>query len=176
MPDETLAARIYRAAHLTGTFKLRSGATSTYYFDKYRFESDPALLRDIALGMKELLPEGSDRLAGLELGGVPLATALSLETGIPSLIVRRRAKDYGTAKGVEGVFEHGPIVRDAGRLLWSNGAMRILGHGVDLVDTQRVGRLLEAHGQRFLDRCYTPAEQAYADGNPTRRLEHLAGR
>ncbi len=54
--------------------------------------------------------------------------------------------------------------------------MRILGHGIDLVDTARIGHMIEAHGDRFLRRCFTEAERDYADGNPRRRLEHLAGR
>src|SRR5207248_4168289 len=92
----SLARRIYDVAHLTGQFTLRSGATSTEYFDKYRFESDPSLLRDIATAMAPLLPPDVDALAGLELGGVPLATALSFETGLPALFVRKQAKTYGT--------------------------------------------------------------------------------
>ncbi|MCC6682414.1 MAG: holo-ACP synthase [Phycisphaeraceae bacterium] len=54
--------------------------------------------------------------------------------------------------------------------------MRIIGHGIDLVDSARVRQMLEEHGRRFLDRCYTAAEQAYADRNNPRRVEHLAGR
>ena len=68
---EKLARRIYDAAHLTGTFTLRSGVTSNEYFDKYRFEADPGLLADIAEAMAPLVPAGCDVLAGLELGGVP---------------------------------------------------------------------------------------------------------
>ena len=67
-----LACRIYAAAHLTGTFTLRSGVVSHEYFDKYRFESDPQLLADIAEASRALVPAGMDALAGLELGGVPL--------------------------------------------------------------------------------------------------------
>ncbi|HSK35226.1 MAG TPA: orotate phosphoribosyltransferase, partial [Actinomycetota bacterium] len=66
---DDLAARVYRVAHLTGSFVLRSGATSGEYFDKYRFESDPRLLRELAEAMAGLLPSGADGLAGLELGG-----------------------------------------------------------------------------------------------------------
>ena len=98
----SLAARVYDIAHLTGTFTLRSGTTSTEYFDKYRFEADPALLRDIAAAMAPLVPDGIDALAGLELGGVPIATALSLETGLPARFVRKEAKTYGTCQLAEG--------------------------------------------------------------------------
>lgn len=54
--------------------------------------------------------------------------------------------------------------------------MPIVGHGIDIVETARIGRMLEEHGQRFLDRCFTAGEQQYAQANPRRRLEHLAGR
>jgi holo-[acyl-carrier protein] synthase len=54
--------------------------------------------------------------------------------------------------------------------------MPILGHGIDIVETARVKRLVDEHGQRFLDRCFTPDEQAYCSRNPKRYHEHLAGR
>ncbi len=87
-----LASRIYERAHLTGSFVLRSGATSSEYFDKYLFESDPRLLHEIAQALVELLPEQVDALAGLELGGVPLATVCSQVSGLPTLFVRKQAK------------------------------------------------------------------------------------
>jgi orotate phosphoribosyltransferase len=97
-----LAARIYAAAQLEGTFRLRSGRVATEYFDKYRFESDPELLRAIAELAAERIPVGTEGLAGLELGGVPIATALSLLTGLPVYFVRKEAKKYGTERLVEG--------------------------------------------------------------------------
>ena len=102
---DALARRIVEAAHLTGHFVLRSGAASTEYFDKYLFEADPVLLRDIAAAMAPLVPEGAEVLAGLELGGVPLAVALSQHTGLPTRFVRKEAKTYGTCNLAEG----GPI-------------------------------------------------------------------
>ncbi len=111
MTREELAQAIKEAAYLEGDFVLSSGRRSKYYLDKWRFETDPKLLREIARALAELLPEPApDRLAGVELGGVPLAAALSLETEIPYLVVRRQAKEYGTAKGIEGVFESGERV------------------------------------------------------------------
>jgi orotate phosphoribosyltransferase len=98
-----LAGRVYAASHLTGTFVLHSGATSNEYFDKYRFESNPGLLRELAEAMAELLPAGADGLAGLELGGVPLATVLSQLTGLPAGFVRKQAKPYGTRRLAEGL-------------------------------------------------------------------------
>ena len=97
-----LARSVYECAHLTGTFTLRSGQVSNEYFDKYLFESDPELLRTIASAMKELVPPDVEVLAGLELGGVPLATMLAQVTGLPALFVRKKAKEYGTRRLAEG--------------------------------------------------------------------------
>ena len=134
-PAAGLARRVHQASHLTGEFVLRSGATSSQYFDKYRFESDPALLRELAEAMAGLLPEGADGLAGLELGGVPLATVLSQVTGLPAGFVRKQAKPYGTRRLAEGlevagrrlvvvedVVTSGGAVVDACRALRSEGA------------------------------------------------------
>ena len=96
-----LADRILAACHLEGRFTLRSGEASTEYFDKYLFESDPVLLGDVAKAMKELLPP-CDVLGGMEMGGIPLVTALSQRTGLPAVFVRKVAKPYGTCKAVEG--------------------------------------------------------------------------
>jgi orotate phosphoribosyltransferase len=103
MESRDLAAMIYKAAHLTGEFKLRSGLTSKEYFDKYRFESQPTLLKKIAIAMKPLIPKDTQALAGLEMGGIPVATALSLECGLPVVFVRKEAKEYGTCRIAEGV-------------------------------------------------------------------------
>lgn len=88
----SLAQRIYERAHLTGEFRLRSGSSSREYFDKYRFESDPVLLREIARGIIALLPSEIDALAGLELGGVPIATVVSQLSDIPALSCANRPK------------------------------------------------------------------------------------
>lgn len=98
----SLARRVGEACRLTGTFTLRSGQVSTTYFDKYLFEADPELLREVAAAAVRLIPPGTEVLAGLELGGVPVATALSLATGLPAAFVRKEAKRYGTAKLAEG--------------------------------------------------------------------------
>ena len=92
MERTELARGIREASYLTGEFLLRSGKTSSFYWDKYRFEADPNLLRPIAEGMAGLLPAEFDRLAGLEMGGIPLATAISLATGRPALFIRKDAK------------------------------------------------------------------------------------
>ena len=111
MTKSELAQAIKSAAYLEGDFILSSGKRSKYYLDKWRFETDPNLLREIARALAALLPSRApDRIAGVELGGVPLAAALSLETSIPYLIVRRQAKEYGTAKEIEGVWNAGERV------------------------------------------------------------------
>ena len=98
----TLARRVHEVCYLQGRFVLRSGQEAGFYFDKYLFESDPRLLRAIADLAAALVPAGTEMLAGLELGGVPISTALSLATGLPQVLVRKQAKTYGTAKLAEG--------------------------------------------------------------------------
>jgi orotate phosphoribosyltransferase len=105
-----LARKIYRISHLTGTFQLRSGQISHQYFDKYLFESDPELLAAISKHLTPLVPAGTEILAGLEMGGIPVATALSLETHIPGIFVRKKAKEYGTCKFAEGASVKGKRV------------------------------------------------------------------
>ena len=102
MDKNQLAQEIYKVSHLNGEFKLRSGLVSNEYFDKYLFESNPTLLKEIASQLSKLIPEGTEVLAGLEMGGIPIATALSLNTGIPVVFVRKEAKSYGTCKLAEG--------------------------------------------------------------------------
>ena len=97
-----LAKKIFECSHLTGSFLLRSGKTSTEYFDKYQFESRPQLLQEIARAMKNLIPKDTELLGALEMGGIPIATALSFETNLPVVFVRKTAKDYGTCKFAEG--------------------------------------------------------------------------
>lgn len=98
-----LAARLFKVCNLKGSFRLRSGTVSSEYFDKYLFESQPDILREIARGLHSLIPAGTEILAGLEMGGIPVATALSLETGLPAIFVRKEAKAYGTCKLAEGM-------------------------------------------------------------------------
>ncbi|MCX7977611.1 MAG: orotate phosphoribosyltransferase [Bdellovibrionaceae bacterium] len=102
MNRKELAQAIFKASHLTGEFRLRSGQISNEYFDKYRFESQPRLLSAIAEQMAPLIPPEVEILAGLEMGGIPVATALSLRTGLVTAFVRKKAKEYGTQKIAEG--------------------------------------------------------------------------
>jgi orotate phosphoribosyltransferase len=100
--QSTLAARVGVACRLTGSFTLRSGQQVSTYFDKYLFEADPALLREVAQAALPFIPPDTEILAGLELGGIPVVTALSLASGLPAAFVRKTAKDYGTARLAEG--------------------------------------------------------------------------
>ncbi|MBX3385837.1 MAG: orotate phosphoribosyltransferase [Phycisphaeraceae bacterium] len=116
----TLAKAIAEAALLRGTFTLRSGRTSSYYLDKYLFSTRPEVLAPLAelfaerigaMASRAGVASGKpDRLAGAELGGIPLVTAASLRTGIPCLFIRNAKKDYGTAKQLEGSVEAGQSV------------------------------------------------------------------
>ncbi len=133
-----LARRVGQACRLTGTFTLRSGQVSTTYFDKYLFEADPSLLGAVAKAAVRLIPPETEVLAGLELGGVPVATALSLETGLPVAFVRKEAKTYGTAKLAEGAGIEGrrvliveDIVTTGGQVVLS--ATDLVERGADLV-------------------------------------------
>jgi orotate phosphoribosyltransferase len=132
---EELAQAIYDVSNLKGEFLLRSGVTSPEYFDKYLFEAQPALLKKIAQAMKALVPADTDALAGLEMGGIPLAVMLGQETGLPCLFVRKHAKEYGTCKIAEGgavngrritmiedVVTSGGAVMDAAKALRAEGA------------------------------------------------------
>src|SRR4051812_41250597 len=95
-PMRSLPFQIRQSARLTGRFTLRSGKVSDTYFDKYQFEADPELLRGIAQAMASLVPANTEVLAGLEMGGIPIATMLSQVTGIPAAFIRKEPKDYGT--------------------------------------------------------------------------------
>ncbi|MFJ4651905.1 orotate phosphoribosyltransferase [Nocardia sp. NPDC088792] len=105
-----LAQDIVSAAHLTGDFVLSSGGRSSYYFDKYLFETKPTILRRLASALAERIPASVDRLAGPELGAVALVTAVSLETGLPFVIVRKASKGYGTSRFIEGELHRGERV------------------------------------------------------------------
>ena len=109
---------------LRGSFVLRSGQEADEYFDKYLFESDPTLLRRVVERMTELIPPDTQMLGGLELGGIPLATLLSSFTGLPTLFVRKRAKDYGTRRLAEGGDPHGRVVLLVEDVITTGGAVR----------------------------------------------------
>jgi orotate phosphoribosyltransferase len=139
---QSVAKAIADVSLLRGTFTLRSGRTSSYYLDKYLFSTRPEVLRKLGAlfgaRVTALAESGKvDRLAGAELGGIPLVTAASLETGLPCVFVRNKKKDYGTAKQLEGVLNKGDrvvIVEDVattgGQALEAAGVLREAGADV----------------------------------------------
>lgn len=164
MTDDELKRALREHAYLEGDFVLRSGRRSRYYLDKYRFETRPELLGPlgtrIAAAVREHAPD-ADRLAGPELGAVALAAAASLASGMPFVIVRDAAKEYGTANRVEGECEQGDvvcvvedIVTSGGALLESVEALRAAGAtvraAVCVVDREEGGAdLLARHAVRL---------------------------
>ncbi len=140
MNRKELAKAIYETSNIKGEFLLRSGVTSNEYFDKYLFEAQPHLLKEISEAMVSLLPKNIDALAGLEMGGIPVVTMLSQASGIPSLFVRKKAKEYGTRKVAEGGKIEGQkmviiedVVTSGGQILLSAKALREQGALIDTV-------------------------------------------
>ena len=107
---QDLARQLVKASYLKGDFVLRSGKRSNRYFDKFLFETDPALLKRLGRHLAELVPKETQRLAAPELGAVLLGGAVSMETGLPLLLVRKEPKGYGTGKQIEGSFAAGERV------------------------------------------------------------------
>jgi orotate phosphoribosyltransferase len=126
LTDDELRLALREHAYLEGDFVLRSGKRSRYYLDKYRFETRPDILsalgQRIAESVRRFEP-GAARLAGPELGAVALAAAGSLASGLPFLIVRKAAKDYGTSNRLEGVFDQGETVCLVEDVVTSGGAL-----------------------------------------------------
>jgi orotate phosphoribosyltransferase len=139
-PPTELGKRIYDRARLTGEFQLRSGAVSDEYIDKYIFESDPNLLHEIAVELVARLPGDVEVLAGLELGGVPLAVVASQVSCLPTAFVRKTAKTYGTCRLAEGgeitarrvaVIED--VVTSGGQVIESCRELRARGADISVV-------------------------------------------
>lgn len=137
---QELGKTIRQLAFLQGSFHLRSGQISSHYLDKYQFEADPLILGQIAQAFISLLPEGIEVLAGVELGGIPLATALSLATELPMVFVRKAPKSYGTQKHVEGGVVAGKricliedVITTGGQVIQSAEVLRQLGASVEHV-------------------------------------------
>jgi orotate phosphoribosyltransferase len=126
MTEAELGEALIAAAYLEGDFVLRSGKRSRYYLDKYRFETRPELLAPlgerIAAAVGEHEPEAA-RLAAPVLGGVVLAASAALVSGLPFLMIRDAAKDYGTANRIEGAFEPGELVCLVEDIVTSGGAL-----------------------------------------------------
>ncbi|WP_433298930.1 orotate phosphoribosyltransferase [Actinoplanes sp. CA-030573] len=162
-PDD-LARRVRDVSRLTGSFVLRSGRTATEYFDKYQFEADPELLDRLAERMAVLIPEGTEVLAGLEMGGIAVVTALARHAKLPTAFVRKQAKQYGTARLAEGAEVAGrrvlvveDVVTSGGQVVISTGELRKLGAHVD-------------HALCVIDRKEGGAEALAAEGIKLRAL------
>jgi orotate phosphoribosyltransferase len=152
--DFDLARQVNSVARLSGTFTLRSGRTATEYFDKYQFEADPVLLDQMAA----LIPEGTEVLAGLEMGGIAVVTAVARHAGLPCAFVRKQAKQYGTARLCEGAEVAGrrvlvveDVVTSGGQVILSTDELRKLGaqvnHALCVIDRQEGGaEILTEHG------------------------------
>jgi orotate phosphoribosyltransferase len=147
--DAELLSAIREHAYLEGDFVLRSGRRSSYYLDKYRFETRPDLLAPIAervaAKVAEVEPEAV-RLAGPELGAVPVVTAAALQSGLPFVLIRKAAKEYGTAQRLEGAFEQGDCVCLIEDVVTSGGA------AVDSVQALREAGLVCRNAVCVVDR------------------------
>ena len=138
MTDSDLARQVRDVSRLTGEFVLRSGRVATEYFDKYQFEADPELLDQLAAQLAALIPDGTEVLAGLEMGGIAVVTALGRHAKLPCAFVRKQAKAYGTARLSEGAEVAGKrvlvvedVVTSGGQVVISTGELRKLGAHVD---------------------------------------------
>lgn len=151
MNKAELGKKIYEISNIKGEFTLRSGQIATEYFDKYLFEANPTILRAIGEQIAQTLPAEFDQLAGLEMGGIPIATAISLHTGIPALFVRKEAKSYGTCKLAEGGDIDGAtlviiedVVTSGGAVIDAVNELRQRGATVDqvycVIDRESTGR------------------------------------
>ena len=162
--SDDLARQVRDVSRLTGEFVLRSGRTATEYFDKYQFEADPELLDRLAERMAVLIPDGTEVLAGLEMGGIAVVTALARHAKLPTAFVRKQAKQYGTARLAEGAEVAGrrvlvveDVVTSGGQVVISTGELRKLGAHVD-------------HALCVIDRQEGGAQALAADGITLRAL------
>lgn len=169
MTKAELARNIFSVARITGKFTLRSGRTATEYFDKYQFEANPLLLDEIGKQMAQLVPPGTEVLAGLEMGAIAVVTALGRHTGLPCAFVRKIAKTYGTARLSEGADVKGKhvlivedVVTSGGQVVISAGQLRELGakidHAVCVIDREEGGREALAAAGLKLNAAFTRSD------------------
>jgi len=140
MTHQELALKLFDVCHLTGEFKLRSGKISHEYFDKYKFESQPTILTEVAKQLALKIPKDTEVLAGLEMGGIPVASALSFETGLPVSFIRKAAKDYGTCLFAEGASVKNKkvcivedVITSGGQVMLSAEDLRSVGANLEYV-------------------------------------------
>ncbi len=146
---DELGHRLLEVALLEGNFTLRSGKRSRWYLDKYRFETDPGILRELgerlAAAVRDVEP-GAARLAGPALGAVALAAAAAMASGLPFIIVRGEAKGYGTGNRLEGPHEPGELVCLVEDVVTSGGAL------CEAVEAVRAAGLVVRHAVCVVDR------------------------
>jgi orotate phosphoribosyltransferase len=146
---DELGHRLLDVALLEGDFTLRSGRRSRWYLDKYRFETDPALLRELgerlAAAAKSVEP-GAMRLGGPALGAVALAASAAMASGLPFIIVRGEAKGYATGNRIEGPHEPGELVCLVEDVVTSGGAL------CEAVEAVRAAGLVVRHAVCVVDR------------------------
>lgn len=126
MTHDELGALLVDRALLEGDFVLRSGRRSTWYLDKYRFETEPEILRALGERLAEVAVEHEPeavRLAAPALGAVALAASAAMASGLPFIIVRGETKEYGTARRIEGPFREGEVVCLIEDVVTSGGAL-----------------------------------------------------
>jgi orotate phosphoribosyltransferase len=173
MNRQQLAQRIAEVSLLRGEFILRSGRKSSYYLDKYRFETQPDVLIELGKLFAAKIGPQVDRIAGAELGAVSLAAAASMASGKPFVIVRNQKKDYGTSKLVEGILNAGEtvlIVEDVlttgGQVLEAAKSLKDAGAKIDrivaVIDRMEGARqAIESAGYVF-DALFTTADLGIA--------------
>lgn len=161
MEDEILVRRIVETALLRGRFELRSGRISSYYLDKYLFETQPDILAELGRRLAAHVEVSTNRVAGAELGGIPLVAATSMAADRPAVLIRNQKKDYGTAKLIEGTLKEGDrivIVEDVatsgGQVLEAARTLEAAGGRVEkivaVIDRQEGAREnIEAAGFAF---------------------------
>ena len=166
---EEVARDIVAASHLRGRFVLSSGRASDFYFDKYLFATKPTVLRRLASLLAARIPPQVDRVAGMELGAVPIATALSLETGLPFVVVRKTPKIHGAAAAVEGELHRGErvllvedVVTTGSQALRAAGVLASLGGSVArvlaVVDREQGGEAAVAAAGLSFDALFRLSE------------------
>ena len=146
---DELGRRLLDVALLEGDFTLRSGKRSSWYLDKYRFETDPSLLRELGerlAAATEAAEPDAVRLAGPALGAVALAASAAMASGRPFIIVRGETKGYGTGNRIEGAYEPGELVCLVEDVVTSGGAL------CDAVEAVRGAGLVVRHAVCVVDR------------------------
>ncbi len=164
MDKQQLADRLRDTCLLKGEFILRSGRRSSYYFDKYLFETRPDLLRPVGEHLAEMLPPDTDRLAGAALGGVPLVTTVALQTGLPFVIVRKASKEYGTENRLEGEIHAGD------RVVLVEDVATTAGAAISAVNALRAAAAGDVSVLLVLDRQEGAADAFEAEDIPYRSL------